>query len=58
MKDLVVLALTLGFFALGVAYVALCDRIIGPDELPDAGEDGDVNASHEGRQDVPATVTQ
>jgi len=37
----VVIVMTLGFFALCVAYVVLCDRIIGPDEvdesLPDPG---------------------
>ena len=31
MRDLLVLAVTFGFFALCVAYVALCDRIVGPD---------------------------
>ena len=38
MRDLLVLAVTFGFFALCVAYVAWCDRIIGPD--PARGEDG------------------
>lgn len=56
MKDLIVLAITLGFFALGVAYVALCDRIIGPDELPDAAGADDVEASPGGRGDVPVVV--
>ena len=31
MKDLLMLLLTVGFFALCVAYVWWCDRIIGPD---------------------------
>jgi hypothetical protein len=31
MRDVVVLAVVAGFFALCVAYVWLCDRIIGPD---------------------------
>ena len=33
MRDVLVVAMTLGFFALCVAYVNLCDRIIGPDEV-------------------------
>jgi hypothetical protein len=33
--DLVVLLMTFGFFVLCVAYVALCDRVVGPDD-PDA----------------------
>lgn len=32
MKDVVVILMTLGFFAVCVAYVALCDRIVGPDD--------------------------
>lgn len=32
MKDLVVILMTVGFFALCVVYVALCDRIVGPDD--------------------------
>ena len=42
MKDVVVVASVLAFFALCVAYVALCDRIAGPDgaEPEDAGPDG------------------
>ncbi|CAN5500117.1 hypothetical protein BH10ACT3_BH10ACT3_04650 [soil metagenome] len=42
MKDVVVILMTLGFFALCVGYVALCDRIVGPDDVdadrtPDSG---------------------
>jgi hypothetical protein len=37
MKDVVVILMTLGFFAVCVAYVALCDRIVGPDD-PAAAE--------------------
>ncbi len=33
MRDVLVVAMTVGFFALCVAYVTLCDRIIGPDEV-------------------------
>ena len=40
MKDVVVLVITLAFFALCVAYVRWCDRIIGPD--PDGLGDDDV----------------
>ena len=32
MRDVVVILMTLGFFALCVVYVGLCDRIVGPDE--------------------------
>ncbi len=35
MADVVVLLLTLGFFALCAGYVKLCDRIVGAD--PDVG---------------------
>jgi hypothetical protein len=31
MRDVIVIAVTLGFFALCVAYVRWCDRIIGSD---------------------------
>ena len=37
MADVVVLLLTLGFFALCAGYVKLCDRIVGAD--PDVGPD-------------------
>ncbi len=39
MKDLIVIVMTLAFFAVSVGYVALCDRIIGPDDVE--GVDGD-----------------
>jgi hypothetical protein len=39
MKDVVVLAIIAVFFALSVAYVRFCDRIIGPD--PDGLRDTD-----------------
>ena len=38
MKDLLVIVLVGGFFAVCVAYVALCDRIIGPDGVDAAAE--------------------
>jgi hypothetical protein len=48
MKDLIVIVMTLAFFALGVGYVALCNRIIGPDEtdagITDTGETIDESA--------------
>lgn len=31
MRDLVYLAITFAFFGLCVAYVHLCDRIVGPE---------------------------
>ena len=33
MRDLLVVVLVGGFFAVCVAYVALCDRIVGPDAV-------------------------
>ncbi len=33
MRDLVVLLTTVAFFALCLAYVRWCDRIIGPDDV-------------------------
>lgn len=39
MRDVVVILMTVGFFALCVLYVGLCDRIVGPDE-----QDGDLGA--------------
>jgi hypothetical protein len=32
MKDVIVVVMTFGFFAVCVAYVALCDRIVGADD--------------------------
>jgi hypothetical protein len=32
MRDLVFIALTVGFFALAALVVAACDRIVGPDD--------------------------
>ena len=39
MEDVLFIAGTVGFFALGVAYIRFCDRIIGPDpaEAPIVG---------------------
>jgi hypothetical protein len=36
MGDLVMIVLVLGFFGAGIGYVALCDRVIGPDVVPDS----------------------
>ena len=33
MEDILFVAGTLGFFALGLAYVRFCDRIVGPDPV-------------------------
>jgi hypothetical protein len=42
MKDLIVIVMTVGFFALAVGYVALCNRIIGPDTFEgDTTDTGD-----------------
>jgi hypothetical protein len=41
MKDLIVIVMTVAFFAVTVGYVVLCDRIIGPDEVDDSPADVD-----------------
>lgn len=38
MTDLLMIAVALVFFAVAVAYVALCDRVIGPDPIDDEPE--------------------
>ena len=42
MADLLFIAITVAFFAIAVAFVQLCDKIIGPDseqgELTESGE--------------------
>ena len=50
-----VLAVTFGFFALCVAYVALCDRIIGPD--PVLGADDPDQATTTAARPLPNEVT-
>lgn len=62
MDDLVVILMTLGFFALCLVYVALCDRIVGPDEQDEPGDPGDRGDRAEPAQvavasPVPATAT-
>lgn len=37
MADVLFVLVVVAFFALAAAFVVACDRIIGPDELPDAG---------------------
>jgi hypothetical protein len=60
MKDLIVIAMTVAFFALAVGYVALCNRIIGPDEVeaePAGATDADVGGDAGDRttaEEVPA----
>ena len=36
MADILFVAVVVVFFAVAAAFVVACDRIIGPDELPDA----------------------
>jgi hypothetical protein len=36
-RDVIFIAIAVGFFALCVAFISLCDRIIGPDPV-DGGE--------------------
>jgi hypothetical protein len=55
MKDVIVVAIIAVFFALCVAYVRWCDRIIGPD--PDDLRDDDVDEPIiEGVVDVAAAA--
>ena len=59
MTDLVFVAIVLAFMALCVAYIAWCDRIIGPDEFGPTVE-SDVEAGStaastaDSREEVPA----
>ncbi len=53
MNDILVILMTIGFFALCVAYVALCDRIVGPDD-PESAEP--VPGSAPGATAVPTEV--
>ena len=56
MKDVVVVLMTVGFFAFCVAYVALCDRIVGPDdqdgEPEPSGSAGGVDLVQPGASEV------
>ena len=61
MRDVLMLILIVAFFALCIAYVAWCDRIIGPD--PDAGTEIRTDVSTDvgkhdgaGRTDVPESA--
>ena len=61
MKDLIVILMTFGFFGLCVAYVALCDRIIGPDPDPEpvidaAARSADTRSAATDRHAVTTTV--
>jgi hypothetical protein len=33
MRDVIYIAIATGFFAICIAYISLCDRIIGPDPV-------------------------
>ncbi len=44
MRDAIYIAIAVAFFGICIAYVALCDRIIGPDAL-DASEPAEGVAS-------------
>ena len=53
MKDLIVIVMTVAFFALAVGYVALCNRIIGPDTFEgDTTDVGGTDSSDTGRGDA------
>jgi hypothetical protein len=39
MSDFIFIAVTIAFFAICVLYVHWCDKIIGPDDFPLAGDD-------------------
>ncbi len=55
MRDVLMLLLIVAFFALCIAYVWWCDRIIGPD--PGDLADNSVSVSREARSNAVA-VTQ
>ena len=50
MTDLLFVAIVVGFFAVCVAYVRLCDRIIGPDpvmrDAPGSGAADEMQEAH------------
>ena len=41
MQDLIVVAILVAFFAVAAAFVAACDKIIGPDVAVEQGETGE-----------------
>ena len=55
MRDVIVLAIIAAFFALCVAYVWLCDRIIGPDVDSVVDAEADVAEAIEAA-DAPAVA--
>lgn len=54
MADLVMIAVTMVFFAACIGFVALCDRIIGPDPVLDAALD-DGGGTRSGRAGTSST---
>ncbi len=54
MRDVIVLAIVAAFFALCVAYVRWCDRIIGPD--PDDLRDDDAPIAERSVDDAAEAV--
>ena len=53
MADVLFVAIVMAFFALASLFVVACDRIIGPDELP---EPLDPTADRSDRSDDEVTV--
>jgi hypothetical protein len=57
LADLVFVLIVVAFFALAAGYVALCDRIIGPDPDPDSSaSDDDTTTSGHRPLEAEATV--
>jgi len=56
MKDLIVIVMTLAFFAIAVGYVGLCNRIIGPDEV-DSTDATDADLGGDAGDRLPTEVT-
>lgn len=57
MGDLIFVLATLAFFAICVAYVNWCDRIIGPDEFgaePESVDPTQASPTLSGPRDVPS----
>ena len=56
MRDLVFVAIVIGFFGIAAAYVRACARIIGPDELVSSPTTGPEAVADEAGAGAPARV--
>jgi hypothetical protein len=58
MRDLVYIALTVGFFGLAALFVVACDRIVGPDPTTGAVEGGERDAEPATADLAPADLAE